>query len=66
MKSWIINEFVYDFLAEFVVPNLHIHSFNPLFFITPRACARGKAIVCRRRRRHENRQIASSRHLCEL
>ena len=38
--------------------------------ITPRACARGKAIglsVCRcRRRRHENRQISSSRCLCVL
>ena len=33
--------------------------------ITPRACARGKAIVYRhRRRRHENRQISRSRHLC--
>ena len=35
-------------------------------FITPRACARGKAIglyVCCR---HENRQISSSRRLCVL
>ena len=32
--------------------------------ITPRACARGKVIVCCRcRRRHENRQISTSRHL---
>ena len=42
-------------------------------FITPRACARGKAIglsVCRRCRcrrcRHENRQISRSRRLCVL
>ena len=34
--------------------------------VTPRACARGKAIVCRRRCRHENRQISSSRRLCVL
>ena len=39
--------------------------------ITPRACARGKAIglyvcCCRCRRRHENRQISSSRRLCVL
>ena len=40
--------------------------------ITPRACARGKAIgfVCRLSsvvcRRHKNRQISTSRHLCML
>ena len=44
-----------------------------ILVITPRACARGKAIdlsVCRCRRccrhRHENRQISSSRRLCVL
>ena len=35
-----------------------------LIFITPRACAMGKAIVCRCR--HENRQISNSRHVCVL
>ena len=41
------------------------------FVITPRACARGKAIglyvcCCCSCRRHENRQISSSRRLCVL
>ena len=36
---------------------------------TPRTCACGKAIslsLCHRCRRHENRQISHSRHLCVL
>ena len=37
----------------------------PIIIFTPRACARGEAIVCRCRccRRHENRQISSSRRI---
>ena len=44
---------------------LRVRFFKPIL-ITPRACARGEVIVCRRCRRHANRQISRYRHLSAL